>query len=86
MKQEMNSVSLVVIQWPIYEETAFRPKKKKKKNQHLIFHPSCQGCDLKAILVSISGHVKVRNRVWDPVLQTNKQETHTKKLEFCLLH
>ena len=46
----------------------------------------CQGCDLKAILVSISGHVKVRNRVWDPVLQTNKQETHTKKLEFCLLH
>jgi hypothetical protein len=34
MKQEMNSVSLVVIQWPIYEDTAFRPK--KKKNQLVI--------------------------------------------------
>ena len=26
MKQEMNSVSLVVIQWPIYEDTAFNQK------------------------------------------------------------
>ena len=33
MKQEMNSVSLVVIQWPIYEDTAFRPKKKKRKEE-----------------------------------------------------
>jgi hypothetical protein len=33
MKQEMNSVSLVVTHWPIYEDTAFRPKKKKRKEE-----------------------------------------------------
>ena len=66
----------MVTQWPICEDTPFKQTNKKSARQRKVFHPSCQGCDLKAILVSISGHVKVRNRVWDPVLQTNK---HTNK-------
>ena len=63
----------MVTQWPICEDTPFKQTNKKSARQRKVFHPSCQGCDLKAILVSISGHVKVRNRVWDPVLQTNRK-------------